>query len=574
MKKINICFLILSLIFILCLPACNKESKLNVFENIEFNDKEFIYDGEVHSIYVTNVPSFAIIAYQGNKQKEIGTYTVVATIKADGYETYTISAQLTIIKPIYQFENIEFNDQEFIYDGNNHSIYVTNVPSFATVTYQGNEQKEIGTYTVVATIEADGYETYIISASITIIPPSYQFENIEFNDQEFIYDGEFHSIVVEGELPEGTTITYKSNNNVNTNSFKEVGIYYITATVECEFYNTITLTATLKIIELPIITTDSNKEEFIITEDLNYDTFLTELKKHNFICYEEFGTQQKYENGDIVYTPHSYHTYVVCENKYYVYNDYIEEDEYIYDTIEFVEVVKDQALITKVKVSDDSISYYKIPKEAFYETFGGYYIEFPFTHLSETSNGGFEPKDVPAYYKWYSNYEIKDNTFNVTINNYIYHPEFTNSEVSSLTYYNIGNVDINIPNKYKASYDDIDKYDYYNFTLNGIDYLYYDETWEASIDISLYDIVLITPREITILPTIYDLKVDTIDYPYYIYNKNYSGYIFNVYFNEYFEYQGDYINNGSLKYGSTNSAISKFENYGGVIKYYGEWDNK
>ena len=173
-----------------------------------------------------------------------------------------------------------------------------------------------------------------------------------------------------------------------------------------------------------------------------------------------------------------------------------------------------------------------------------------------------------------TNYEIKDNAFNVTINNYIYHPEFINSEVSSCTYYNIGNVDINIPNKYKANYDDIDKYDYYNFTLNGIDYLYYDETWEASIDISLYDIVLITPREITILPTIYDLKVDTIDYPYYIYNKNYSGYIFNVYFNEYFEYQGDYINNGSLNYSSTNSAISKFENYGGVIKYYGEWDNK
>ena len=44
-----------------------------------------------------------------------------------------------------------------------------------------------------------------------------------------------------------------------------------------------------------------------------------------------------------------------------------------------------------------------------------------------------------------------------------------------------------------CSWLQIDKYDYYNFTLKGIDYLYYNETWEASIDISLYDIVLITP---------------------------------------------------------------------------------
>ena len=61
MKKINICFLILSLIFILCLPACNKESKLNIFENIEFNDKEFIY--ERNSSTYSNSKSFNRIGY-------------------------------------------------------------------------------------------------------------------------------------------------------------------------------------------------------------------------------------------------------------------------------------------------------------------------------------------------------------------------------------------------------------------------------------------------------------------------------------------------------------------------------
>ena len=84
------------------------------------------------------------------------------------------------------------------------------------------------------------------------------FENIEFKDQEFIYDGKYHSIVVEGDIPEGTVITYKTN-NIKTNSFKEIGEYQIEATLECEFYISITLTATLKIIELPIYSIDSNK---------------------------------------------------------------------------------------------------------------------------------------------------------------------------------------------------------------------------------------------------------------------------------------------------------------------------
>ena len=59
--------------------------------------------------------------------------------------------------------------------------------------------------------------------------------------------------------------------------------------------------------------------------------------------------------------------------------------------------VGDEFTYTTEKSINNWKAKYKIPKEAFYETFGGYYIEFPFTHLSETSNGGFEPKDVPAY---------------------------------------------------------------------------------------------------------------------------------------------------------------------------------
>ena len=84
MRKNNILVVIFSLIFILFLSGCNdlnNKNELNVFENIEFKDQEFIYDSKYHSIYVSNVPDFAIDTYQGNEQKEIGEYIVIATIK-------------------------------------------------------------------------------------------------------------------------------------------------------------------------------------------------------------------------------------------------------------------------------------------------------------------------------------------------------------------------------------------------------------------------------------------------------------------------------------------------------------
>ena len=66
MKKRNILSIIFSLLFILVLSACNNTTSrpnLNVFENIVFEDKEVTYNGEFHSIYVSNAPDFAEITY-------------------------------------------------------------------------------------------------------------------------------------------------------------------------------------------------------------------------------------------------------------------------------------------------------------------------------------------------------------------------------------------------------------------------------------------------------------------------------------------------------------------------------
>ena len=68
-----------------------------------------------------------------------------------------------------------------------------------------------------------------------------EFEGLRFEDARYMYDGQEHSIEVEG-VPNGATIIYSS-----PNSQTEEGVYVITATVSAEGYITKTLTATLTI---------------------------------------------------------------------------------------------------------------------------------------------------------------------------------------------------------------------------------------------------------------------------------------------------------------------------------------
>ena len=82
---------------------------------------------------------------------------------------------------------------------------------------------------------------FLVSCNNVIEQPKLEiFENIVFEDKEVEYDGKYHSIVVQGDLPEGTIITYRDvNNGSKQNTFKEVGEYYIEAKIECEFYTTL-----------------------------------------------------------------------------------------------------------------------------------------------------------------------------------------------------------------------------------------------------------------------------------------------------------------------------------------------
>ena len=319
--------------------------------------------------------------------------------------------------------------------------------------------------------------------------------------------------------------------------------------------------------------TSSSNEQFKFNKDLKYDDFYNELNKKNFTLNIEIGSRQIYEDESIIYEPSIYETIEIEEGIFYHKIDYIEENKYIYDTLEVAKIIDDKVHIALTNLYNNSINYYKIPLEAFYDTFINKFIATPFAYLTKSEEGGFLNSSLDFYKKEYSEYSIKDNTFNLEIYNYYFHEEFTNSEVTYYSYSNIGNTKINIDEELFLSVD-YEDYDIRNFEQKGIEYSYYDNEFKADISLSYFDLVYVEKGAHTIYPEVYDIPVTTIYFPYYVYNKDFEGYEYNVYFNEELMYQADYSYIGEIKTSigtSRYDAIEFFIENNGKFNYYGTW---
>jgi hypothetical protein len=328
-----------------------------------------------------------------------------------------------------------------------------------------------------------------------------------------------------------------------------------------------TLTPVLKDVDI-----DVNKEQFKFNQDLKYDDFYDNLNKKNFTLNIEFGNRETYENEE-VYTPSIYETLAIDDNIFYHKIDYIEESMYLYDTLEIAKIINNEVHIVLINLRDNSKTFYKIPVEAFYDTFINKFISIPFAYLEKSGNGGFVNSSLALYKTEYGEYLIENNIFILETHNFYYHEEFTNGEVTYYTYSNIGNTKINVDNNIflNTNYED---YNIRDFEYKGVEYSYYDNEFQADISISYFDLIHVEKGAHIIYPEIFNIPVTTIYFPYYVYNKNFEGYEYNVYFNEDLMYQEDYSYIGEIKTRigtSRYDAIDFFVENKGVFNYYGTW---
>ena len=195
------------------------------FDGLTFADKTVTYNGSAQSIEVTNLPQGATVTYSpSNTFTNAGVYTVTATVSAPNFDTATLSATLTINKASYDMSRVVFADKSVAYDGNAHSLEATNLPDGVTVTYIGNNQTNVGTYTVLAVFSGDSANyNSIANMTATLTVTQNKVQGVTFASRTVTYDGAAHSLAIEGNLPHGIAVVYEGNSQTNA------GTYTVTA---------------------------------------------------------------------------------------------------------------------------------------------------------------------------------------------------------------------------------------------------------------------------------------------------------------------------------------------------------
>ena len=139
-------------------------------------------------------------------------------------ETFGGKIKFTISKATYDLSTISIKDKILTYDGKEHSIVVEgDLPEGLFVEYSGNGQVEAGVYDVVISFKGDETNYNIvqpISVTLTIEKANYDLNGISFTDKKVRYDGSTHSILLNGILPEGVSVSYENNNQVNAGEYE------------------------------------------------------------------------------------------------------------------------------------------------------------------------------------------------------------------------------------------------------------------------------------------------------------------------------------------------------------------
>ena len=232
----------------------------NVFEGVEFEDLDVVYNGEFYTLEVKNVPEGTTVTYAStNRFRTAGEYQVTAILRKDAYEMKEMTATITIRKADYDLSGISFEDKTEDYDGNAHVLEMTGEwPAGLYVDYtitreggreeKGNSATNAGVYTVEARFSGDTVnynEVESLHATLNIRQATIDMSGITFSDKTVVYDRTRQSIVVEGTLPRSVNVTYINNERVNAGVYEVKAVFSVDDTVNYAPIETKTATLTI-----------------------------------------------------------------------------------------------------------------------------------------------------------------------------------------------------------------------------------------------------------------------------------------------------------------------------------------
>ncbi|TDN82737.1 putative secreted protein (Por secretion system target), partial [Salegentibacter sp. 24] len=165
----------------------------------------FTYDNNVKTVAASLNHSETELTYTPEQgYTNVGTYSV--TIVSAETENYlSASEEVSLVIKKAEITGVAFEDDTFIYDGSEHSIYVSGLPDGAEVSYENNGKTNAGNFTVSATINQENYNDLVLSAQLDIKKASQTITFDEIEDRNQLADDNFQ---LEAKASSGLPVIY------------------------------------------------------------------------------------------------------------------------------------------------------------------------------------------------------------------------------------------------------------------------------------------------------------------------------------------------------------------------------
>lgn len=224
--------------------SSSEDIKLDFDSSVKMDDKIVTYDGNEHSIVVVNAPEGATITYKDGKNSYVnaGTYSIIATIEKEGYNTKTLTATLTIEKIDINVDDIVINNVKTQYDSSNKNVTVEGLPAGVTTSIKyytdeahttlASNTKDVGKYHAVISFNVGQNYNPIddMYGTVEITKKTYDISNISIDD--IVYDATVltkEDIVITN-LPKSLSVSevkfYATNTSEDEIDVIDVGTYY------------------------------------------------------------------------------------------------------------------------------------------------------------------------------------------------------------------------------------------------------------------------------------------------------------------------------------------------------------
>ena|GEM_PF-4641547 len=196
-----------------------------VDHSMQFNSQTVVYNGQPHTLSLTNLIDGASVVYSGDLSYTCpGEYTVIATIQKEGYEDLDLSATMLIQKATL---TITAEDKVSPYGSSLEMLtyHITgSLYDTLEVTLMKEEGLDAGQYPITIHVVHPYYEFTLIAGIYTIVGRTIDISGVTFTSKTVVYDGLMHEILISGDLPYGVTSVEYSNHQAT-----HVGTYYAVA---------------------------------------------------------------------------------------------------------------------------------------------------------------------------------------------------------------------------------------------------------------------------------------------------------------------------------------------------------